>query len=164
MVGQFFEGRPYHQRQGAQHFIKARIRLTDESVSFEKEYLDDRGWRRLRCASPDRCCYALKGIAALAWRDGDQGRELCIRHHKRQRKDGDVLEYTKTISGGGGFRRHPAYLHPSLHDKGKNEVLLIDGGRRLRAYLEAGQMEAFVVVFCALGPPMEDMPPYLLWK
>jgi hypothetical protein len=110
--------------------------------------LDWRGQKDLRDYTENRDFEAVAGVAKIEWKSKDD-RDACIADHeketKRERRWSGVMQSMDRMKAGEFPQFAHAYLHPSLTDR--EGLIVIDGTRRMLAYLELGRAEMPVVVF-----------------
>jgi hypothetical protein len=134
----------------AEQHVQIAVRLTGEPIAFDQSCLDKAGRKRLAKAAADKEWVAVKGIATVSWRS-EEDCDKCLANQKKRGRYQRISEYASRIGRGEYPDFGHVYLHPSL--TGRENLEVIDGTRRLLAYLEAGQHEMPVVVLIAAGEP-----------
>lgn len=133
----------------AEAFVSIEVHVTAQSATFELSKLDGTAKRRLVAASKGAEVTAVKGMASISWKS-PESRATCIADHNevpRLERWKTVQKYAGWIKEGRFPQHGHVYLHPSV--TGKDNLEVIDGTRRLLAYLEAGQMEMPVIILRA---------------
>lgn len=122
--------------------------MSDEPIEVKRVLLDGRGRKDLRNHEKGTASQAVVGVAKIAWKS-EEDRAACIADHeqdeKRQRRWSVMTKSMERMKAGEFPQFAHAYLHPSL--TGSEGLMVIDGTRRMLAYLELGRAEMPVVVF-----------------
>lgn len=142
-----------HGKPGrTEKFVSIEVHVSDEPVDVDWNLLDRRGRKDLRKCGGDTGYQAVAGVAKIAWK-GEEDHAACIADHqqseKRQRRWKKTKEGLERMKAGEFPQFAHAYLHPSL--TGVEGLTVIDGTRRMLAYLELGRSEMPVVVFRAVS-------------
>jgi hypothetical protein len=129
-------------------FVQIDVLIDNDEITFDFSSLDRAGRKRLNQASNGRPFVALKGIAKLAWKD-DSARSNCIKDHskssKRRNRWKQVEESASRMKNG----ELPEHGHVYVIDASpvQPQVTVIDGTRRMLAFLESGRTEMPIVAF-----------------
>jgi hypothetical protein len=122
--------------------------------------LDGRGQKDLQNHAKGRDYQAVAGVAKIAWKS-DEDHAACIADHKqsekRQKRWKKMKKGLQRMQSGEFPQFAHAYLHPSL--TGAGSLMVIDGTRRMLAYLELGLSEMPVVVFRAIPDEGSEKTP-----
>ena len=130
----------------AEAFVEIEIRILGVAADFDRETLDRPGRKRLQKATNGRACQAFSGVAKVAWKNGGS-RSACVKDHEKGRRNErwrQVEEYAARMMKGEFPRHGSTYFIGRL--TGESPVTVIDGTRRMLAYLESGHTEMPVVV------------------
>lgn len=135
-----------------ERFVNIEVHVSDEPVDVNWDLLDWRARKDLQTYAKDPGYRAVAGLANIAWKS-EKDRADCIADHehdnKRQRRWKRMEKSLKRMKAGEFPQFAHAYLHPSLTRA--EGLRLIDGTRRMLAYLELGRSEMPVVVFRAVS-------------
>lgn len=136
-------------REGrTEKFVDLEVRVSDSPLEADLNLLDGTGHQNLRRHASDGGYEAVAGSARISWKS-DADREACLADHKRdekrERRWRRVQEILRRMQDGEFPQFAHAYLHPSL--TGLDDLMVIDGTRRMIAYLLLGRDEMPVVVF-----------------
>ncbi|QDT48925.1 hypothetical protein Pan258_29720 [Symmachiella dynata] len=138
------------KRGRTEQFVNIEVYVSDDPVEVDWRALDGRGKRDLRKYEKGTASQAVAGVAMIAWKSED-ARADCIADHeqneKRQQRWAVMRDSLERMKAGEFPQFAHAYLHPSL--TGRSALTVIDGTRRMLAYLELGRSEMPVVVFRA---------------
>lgn len=148
-------------RQGlpgrTEEFVNIEVSVSDEPIEVDWKLLDGRGKRDLRNYAKDGQYEAVAGTAKIAWKSDDK-RAACVADHevseKRKERWAVMIASMERMRGGEFPQFAHAYLDPSL--TGLEGLMVIDGTRRMLAYLEMGLREMPIVVFRALHADRQD--------
>lgn len=141
-------------RRGKPGFIEKHVNIevhvSDESVDdLDWDLVDDCFWDRLRKYANDKEYEAFSGFAKIAWKS-DTARATCwkrIEQHPVPQRWERIEEFLEQMKQNEFPQFAHAYLHPSLTET--SGLTVIDGTRRMLAYLELDRDEMPVVVFRA---------------
>ena len=141
-------------------FVNIEVYVSDERIAVERHLLDGRGKKDLRKHAKGRNYEAVAGFAKISWKS-DEDQAACIADHqqseKRQRRWEKMKEGLERMQAGEFPQFAHAYLHPSL--TGAEGLTVIDGTRRMLAYLELGLSEMPVVVFLTASTETVNIVP-----
>lgn len=133
-------------------FVTIEVHVSDDPIELNWKLLDGRGKRDLQSHAKDGRYEAVAGVAKIRWKS-DADRAACIADHdhsEKRRQRWDRMKQCLERMKSGEFPQFAhGYLHPSL--TGQDGLMVIDGTRRMLAYLELGRDEMPVVVFRALS-------------
>lgn len=140
-----------------ERFVSIEVHVSDEPVDVNWDLLDKTGKRDLRENAKDTEYRAVAGVANIAWKS-EKDRADCIADHgeKRQRRWNRMEEIKERMKAGEFPQFAHAYLHPSLTRA--EDLMVIDGTRRMLAYLELGRSEMPVIVFRAVSHDRRGWP------
>lgn len=131
-----------------ERFVSIEVHVFDDLIDVNRDLLDGRGKKDLRNHTRDGQCEAVAGIAKIAWKS-DEDRAACLADHendeKRRQRWNKMRSSLERMKEGEFPQFAHAYLHPTLTDI--ESLTVIDGTRRMLAYLELGRAEMPVVVF-----------------
>jgi len=130
-------------REGrTERFVNLEVHVSDTPLEADLSLLDGTGRRNLRSHSNGLGYEAVAGTARISWKS-DADREACLADHeqdeKRERRWQRVQEILRRMQDGEFPQFAHAYLHPSL--TGLDDLMVIDGTRRMIAYLLLGRDE-----------------------
>lgn len=132
-------------------FVNIEAHVSDDPLDVDWELIDNRGKKDLKTIAGSTAYRPVAGRAIIAWKS-EESRKACIAEHKqdrnRQRRWHDVEDSIERMKGGSFPKFAHVYLHPSLTQVG--DLMVIDGTRRMLAYLMFGLSEMPVVVFRAM--------------
>jgi hypothetical protein len=131
--------------KGAARFLRCEITLTAEPVPFDVSILDKDGQKQLKKLVDNRPYRAVKGIAHIDWASAEDRRDCIASQSKRWRWQ-RVLDYKKVLEEGREYEQRPVGIHPALMDDPEGKVRVIDGMRRMLAYLEVARDQCEIIV------------------
>ena len=131
-------------------FVTFEVHVSNATIEVNWHLLDERGEKDLRKYAAAVEFESVSGVAKIAWKS-IRDRDACITDHlqderRRQRWLGVKRGVERMLKGEFPQFAH-AYLHPSL--TGRVGLTVIDGTRRMLAYLEIGRAEMPVIIFRA---------------
>lgn len=133
-------------------FVNIEVHVSDEPIEVNWKLLDKTGKKDLRTHENDGDHEPVAGVAKIAWKS-EEDHAACIADHehdeKRRRRWKNMTKSLERMKEGEFPQFAHAYLHPSL--TGIEDLTVIDGTRRMLAYLELGRSEMPVVVFRAVS-------------
>jgi hypothetical protein len=134
-----------------EEFVSIEVRVQDTLAIVELPKLDGRARRHLSRVSQGAMVVAVFSTAFISWKTVES-RKLCMADHndvRRRKRWKAVQKYAEQMAHGQFPEHGHVYLHPSV--TGEDNLVVIDGTRRMLAFLEAGYDEMPVVVVRA--PP-----------
>jgi len=139
-----------HPRDAIEKYLEGTVELTITPVSIRIASFDEKGKMRYAKCKEHGAISTVIGHAQFRW-TSPSARMKCIDLQKTKRKDRmpgenrwtEIIRMTEAIKMNKQLP-WPTLLHPSLH--GQEGLLLIDGARRLLAYVEAGVSYFNVIV------------------
>jgi hypothetical protein len=129
-------------------FVQIEVHVSDSQIAVDWDLLDGRGRNDLNAHAKNGTYEAVAGVAKIKWVT-DKDRTDCIDDHQKDEKRKvrwkQMCENVERMKRGEFPQFAHAYLHPSL--TGLDGLMVIDGSRRMLAYLEFGRVEMPVIVF-----------------
>ena len=148
MSGIFTQIVDRHGSEGrTEKFVTIEVCVIGDPLDVDWTQLDGRGKKDLFHHTKDRQYEVVSGTAKIAWKN-NQARADCIADHQHRRRRSrwvGVQKIAERMKAGEFPQFAHAYLHPSLTDM-EGQLMVIDGTRRMLAYLEFGRKEMPVVV------------------
>jgi hypothetical protein len=131
-----------------ERYVDIEVHVSDERTQVDWDLLDTKAMDTFRKCVGEREHEAVSGIAMIAWKS-DEDRTKCIEGHvfdrRRQKRWKGMQKHLERMKQGEFPQFAHAYLHPSL--TGTRGLTVIDGTRRMLAYLELGRNQMPIVVF-----------------
>lgn len=138
------------QEGRTERFVNFEVHVSGLPLEVDLNLLDDIGNRNLHSYASEGKCSTVAGTARISWKS-EADRDACIASHahndKRKQRWRGVQEILQRMHHGEFPQFAHAYIHPSLTER--DDLIVIDGTRRMIAYLLFGRKEMPVVVFRA---------------